>query len=368
MLHFFRKIRRDLLANNKFYKYLKYAIGEIVLVVLGILIALYINNWNEDRKSEERAKLLFSHIQKELLYNIERTNYAIDTYAKNDPDFHSVIKQKVTYNDYESNRPLRQLIVNFDPDVQAQDQAFRLLVENEEAFTPEQDSLVNRLRDLYGLDLLEVKTRYNLIYDMVSDFRLKLKDEKPWYSDLIGGSGYANSLNNAVTEDMISYFLNDPGYLSEVQDIISIGYGNHLQSILGFRTRAIDTYKKIAKYLNQNPDPSLADDIDNFSQYIGSYKNEKGSLSSYDQNWMAVIRKELDKFRLDIYESDSLFRSHEIYPYKKDSYIAVFEIQGENKGILNKFIYDEYTDRIELILLGDYGPKNKERPTFLKIN
>ncbi len=45
MLHFFRKIRRDLLANSQFFKYLKYAVGEIVLVVLGILIALYINNW-----------------------------------------------------------------------------------------------------------------------------------------------------------------------------------------------------------------------------------------------------------------------------------------------------------------------------------
>ena len=55
MLHFFRKIRRDLLAKSEFFKYLKYAIGEILLVVLGILIALQINNWNEDQKREEKA-------------------------------------------------------------------------------------------------------------------------------------------------------------------------------------------------------------------------------------------------------------------------------------------------------------------------
>ena len=48
MIKFFRKIRYDLMEKNKTGKYFKYAIGEIVLVVIGILIALQINNWNED--------------------------------------------------------------------------------------------------------------------------------------------------------------------------------------------------------------------------------------------------------------------------------------------------------------------------------
>jgi len=55
MLHFFRKIRRDLLAKSQFLKYLKYAIGETILVVLGILIALQVNNWNEYQKKEIKA-------------------------------------------------------------------------------------------------------------------------------------------------------------------------------------------------------------------------------------------------------------------------------------------------------------------------
>ncbi|MFW9952529.1 MAG: DUF6090 family protein [Candidatus Thorarchaeota archaeon] len=48
MVTFFGKIRYDLIAKSKFYKYLKYAFGEIVLVVIGILIAIQINNWNEE--------------------------------------------------------------------------------------------------------------------------------------------------------------------------------------------------------------------------------------------------------------------------------------------------------------------------------
>ena len=52
MIKFFRKIRQNLLSEGKTGKYFKYAIGEIVLVVIGILIALQINNWNEGRKQE----------------------------------------------------------------------------------------------------------------------------------------------------------------------------------------------------------------------------------------------------------------------------------------------------------------------------
>jgi len=56
MIKFFRKIRYDLMEKNKTGKYFKYAIGEIVLVVIGILIALSINNWNE-RHQEKREEL-----------------------------------------------------------------------------------------------------------------------------------------------------------------------------------------------------------------------------------------------------------------------------------------------------------------------
>jgi len=53
MIKFFRKIRQKLLSENKFSKYLLYAVGEIILVVIGILIALSINNWNENLKSKK---------------------------------------------------------------------------------------------------------------------------------------------------------------------------------------------------------------------------------------------------------------------------------------------------------------------------
>ncbi len=62
MIKLFRKIRQNLLSEGKTGKYLKYAIGEIVLVVIGIVIALQLNNWNESRKNEEEFKAVLQQI------------------------------------------------------------------------------------------------------------------------------------------------------------------------------------------------------------------------------------------------------------------------------------------------------------------
>ena len=71
MINFFRKIRKKMADDNKPMKYLKYAIGEIVLVVIGILIALSINNWNENRKLQIKEKELLTNLKKSLMNNIE---------------------------------------------------------------------------------------------------------------------------------------------------------------------------------------------------------------------------------------------------------------------------------------------------------
>jgi len=66
MIPFFRKIRKTLADDNKPIKYLRYAIGEIILVVIGILIALQINNWNENRKNKVFEKEILTQIQENL--------------------------------------------------------------------------------------------------------------------------------------------------------------------------------------------------------------------------------------------------------------------------------------------------------------
>ena len=70
MINFFRKLRHEFLGKKKFSKYIKYALGEILLVVIGILIALQINNWNENRKNEANTVLMLKQLKEENLSNL----------------------------------------------------------------------------------------------------------------------------------------------------------------------------------------------------------------------------------------------------------------------------------------------------------
>jgi hypothetical protein len=71
MIKFFRKIRQKLLSEGNTGKYLKYAVGETVLVVIGILIALSINNWNEQRKKNNQEQQLLDALKTEIKENIQ---------------------------------------------------------------------------------------------------------------------------------------------------------------------------------------------------------------------------------------------------------------------------------------------------------
>ena len=69
MIKFFRKIRQNLLSEGKTGKYFKYAIGEIILVVIGILIALQINNWNQQRILEKQSQQVLLNLREEINEN-----------------------------------------------------------------------------------------------------------------------------------------------------------------------------------------------------------------------------------------------------------------------------------------------------------
>tara|TARA_R110001592_G_scaffold13470_3_gene61736 strand:+ start:3351 stop:4109 length:759 start_codon:yes stop_codon:yes gene_type:complete len=89
MIKLFRKIRQKLVMENKTSKYFKYAIGEIVLVVIGILIALSINNWNENSRGRRIEQGYLMALKEEFNYNrieldqmIKRNNFNGDTALK----------------------------------------------------------------------------------------------------------------------------------------------------------------------------------------------------------------------------------------------------------------------------------------------
>ena len=77
MLKLFRNIRKKLLAEGKTKNYLKYAIGEIVLVVIGILIALQLNIWNEHRKNHQLERVILEDMSDNLMADVSDLHYNI---------------------------------------------------------------------------------------------------------------------------------------------------------------------------------------------------------------------------------------------------------------------------------------------------
>ena len=108
MIKFFRKIRQNLLSEGKTGKYLKYAIGEIVLVVVGILIALQINNWNESKKTKQFEYKILKDIQ----VSMEGNFFQLDMCLKSNKN--SIKSAEIIIKVIEENLPFHDsLTVHF---------------------------------------------------------------------------------------------------------------------------------------------------------------------------------------------------------------------------------------------------------------
>lgn len=102
MIKLFRNIRKKLLEQGKTANYLKYAIGEIVLVVIGILIALQINNWNEWRKDRITERVILIDLAKNIEINIQTFQNDIDLleeWSRSSEIVIHALGNKISYSD-----------------------------------------------------------------------------------------------------------------------------------------------------------------------------------------------------------------------------------------------------------------------------
>ena len=111
MIKFFRKIRQRLLTENKFSKYLIYAIGEIVLVVIGILIALQINNWNELQKLNEKEISVAKELYIELNENLISVKNQLELWENRDEKILEVISLTESKNVTLANREFDSILI-----------------------------------------------------------------------------------------------------------------------------------------------------------------------------------------------------------------------------------------------------------------
>ena len=306
--------------DNRPLKYMRYAIGEIVLVVIGILIALAINNWNEERKDNEELNQLFFKVQNELLYNIKEANRIIESYRQTDSLIYKVLSKEMSSEDYNSNRSLMFLGTGYSQTAILDDN-FKSLIEFDNKMSKQQDSMVVLLKNLY-IFKIDIERNNADVASVFQDFQKKIKYEKDWYYYMFSKYEY--------TDEMIKYFLEDSFYLNHIVDVQNYGLDNHFYYSLAFRNRAINIYEKLSDQLQIEKDSIVGKNLKDYRHYLGHYES---STATY------IIKNEKNNFTLTgIRKSDSLvFGNYTLVP---DSKVYFTFTNDDNHGF-GQLIFDE---------------------------
>ena len=170
MIKFFRHIRKTLISKNKMGKYFKYAIGEILLVVFGILIALQINNWNENRKANNIELELLKEVRNGLKTDLSDANYNLNSQKD------KLRSQNIIIKWLESDEPFHDSLSNhlnqihFGTYFQSNESPYQTLKQMG-LRTIKNDSLRNKITGLYDLGYQQYD-KYNIEYEELSDILL----------------------------------------------------------------------------------------------------------------------------------------------------------------------------------------------------
>ncbi|OIQ41889.1 MAG: hypothetical protein BM563_00840 [Bacteroidetes bacterium MedPE-SWsnd-G1] len=350
MIKFFRKIRQQLLSEGKTRKYFKYAIGEIVLVVIGILIALQINNWNEAKKSKTNVIQLMENVQKELILNINKANAIIAKSIERDDILHKINNKIYTREDYKNERELTRIISHEYPFYIA-DNAFANLMQAEDRNLQEFYSIINELKSLY-IDLKQVSESTDEIEKkMVYDFANYLRDTKDWYATW----NVFNYLNDNYTDEMYTYFLTDPSYFNFASDYFQVAIHQKFTLAHNFRALALKVYREIDEVLDDekilhtkiSPTPSykLAD----YEHYVGSYKSPWGRAEikikdgklfySWDGNHGGHFVSEIYPINKHSFTYEAIFGASYMYTLQfneKDEVVSLQSHYGAKRDLMPK--------------------------------
>jgi hypothetical protein len=199
-MKFFRKIRYKLMSENKTGKYFKYAVGEIVLVVIGILIALSINNWNENRKQKETLYGIFQIIKEDILIDLTEINSFINDFDSiRKPAFEAVLNKNPSKEEYLKHPEYLTVLEGFR-DLAINQRGFELLKNQSSDVGIDKENLASKINLFYNQHLIEINVANS---ELIREFANNLNDYKqiPWFSSYF---------LHKETDEAIEYIIDNP--------------------------------------------------------------------------------------------------------------------------------------------------------------
>lgn len=222
MIKFFRKIRYDLMKQNKTSKYLKYAIGEILLVMIGILLALQVGTWNEERKQQETLNAIYLITKEDLIDDLA----VIDTFIKEfeeirSPAFKAVLTTNPTKEDWLKNPQYTTVMGGFE-DFAIHQRGFELLKRQSNLSKKMDENLTSKINSFYNKHIIEIDVA---LLEFSNEFTSNIEYYKnyDWFSSYIldnnldGPSDFFP--NNPIAKNNITwYHLVYSIYVSELKN------------------------------------------------------------------------------------------------------------------------------------------------------
>ena len=147
MIKFFRQIWRRLMDKGRLKKSINYAIGEIILVVIGILLAVQLNNWNQERIRNAEIEALLDKVEEDLIHNIKAINEIIEDYYINDSLTRKVINNEVTSADYYKDERFGNLLFRIQL-LKLNTENINKLIEKEEVISSKYVTVIEIAKEL----------------------------------------------------------------------------------------------------------------------------------------------------------------------------------------------------------------------------
>ncbi|MGC6431500.1 MAG: DUF6090 family protein [Jejuia sp.] len=207
--------------------YFKYAIGEIILVVIGILIALQINNWNENRKLNNAIDQTFKTIENDLVIDTTYAASIIEFYEKNQLNSQKIIKGEITEDNYKDCMECISLVTIYQP-FNRQSKGITQLKNLVSSNTNKKDSLITDITKFYSV-FEPLIDKSNDRMEMVVMKNFNDFEEFPWFTDMATGK---------FSEEFINYFTQSEDYKKRVVSHAVLGVGNHLALIKQYKANA----------------------------------------------------------------------------------------------------------------------------------
>ena len=269
MIKFFRRIRQSLLKENRVGKYLLYALGEIILVVIGILIALAINDAYNASKNEQKIKTILTQIQEDILVDIEDSRRIFYHYVRKDSTARNIYNNLVSVKTDAGELRPNEGYVNFSV--------------NRGGYERLMDNLEN-LPEKYSVLLPKLNSIYVVTQDDINDANaglLAAANDKQFNQAYTHPEHAEYAINNFSTEEGKQYLLDDPFLKNKTIEYMS-AFSSVSMTANTFRIEATALYQQIDTLLGrQNTEttelPRLTPNKEFMESFLGEYTHFEGN-------------------------------------------------------------------------------------------